>query len=223
MKQINRLHITQEVVLMNINVQGINNPFLGRQSVFSRSGLKSTEEKLERQAKRDNQVAFFENQKENLKNMECKTLDEIARKLDMLHSYEDQIKEVKAAYNSEQMMHILDESRELGEKIAEAAEKMEPKTPEERLEELVEEAMGMEDGGGMLDEVMEDVAKMQEELEEELQEELQQEIQEEIQEEMQQELSEEVTEEITRDVVRQETETLTEQLQKTYVPLDIRV
>lgn len=181
---------------MNINIQGIHNPLLSGQSAFFRSGLKSTEEKLARQEKRDNQVAFFENQKENLKNMECKSLDEIAKKLEMLHSYEDRINEIKAAYNNEQMLHILDESRELGEKIAEAAEKMEPKTPEERLEELLEEVMGTEEGGGMLEEVMEDAAQMQEELEESLEEELQQEIQEEMQEEVQQELSEELPEEI---------------------------
>lgn len=173
---------------MNINVQGINNSFFGAFSPLSRRGLKSTEEKMERQAQRDNQVAFFEQQKENLKKMECNTIEEIARKLDMFHSYEDQITAAKAAYNSEQMWHILDESREIGEKIAEAVEKMEPKTPEERVEELVEEAMGMDENDGMLEEVLEDAAQMQEELEEELQTELTEEIQGELQEKIQEDL-----------------------------------
>lgn len=152
---------------MNINLQGVLNPFLGSRSAFSRNGLKSTGEKLERQAKRDEQVAFFENQKENLKNVKCATVEEIAGKLDKLHSYEEQIAGIKAAYNNEQMWHILDEARELGEKIAEAAEKTEPKTPEERAEELAEEAMGTEDGG-MLEEMLEETTQMQEELQEEM-------------------------------------------------------
>ena len=128
---------------------------------------------MERQAKRDNQISFYENQKENLKKMECTTVEEIARKLDMFHSYEDQIAAVKAAYNSEQMWHILDESREIGEKIAEAAEKLEPKTPEERIEEIVEEAMGTDENEGVLEEVMDEAANMQEEIQEEILEELQ--------------------------------------------------
>lgn len=212
---------------MNINVQGIANPFFGATSVLSHRGLKSTEEKMERQAKRDNQVAFYENQKENLKKMECSTVEEIARKLDMLHSYEDQIAAVKAAYNSEQMWHILDEAKEVGEKIAEAAEKLEPKTPEERVEELVEEAMGTDEDGGVLEEVMEDAAKIQEELEEEMQEELQGELQEEIQESLQEgvveesqgdlqenlqaDLQEELQDKLQQDIQEQETEEIAKQ------------
>ena len=53
--------------------------------------LKSTQEKLQRQADRDNKVAFFEAQKENLKNMQSLDLDDIARKIELLHSYNDQI------------------------------------------------------------------------------------------------------------------------------------
>ncbi len=49
---------------MNINVQNITGTFFGSYSVFSHKGLKSTEEKLERQEKRDSEVAFFEKQKE---------------------------------------------------------------------------------------------------------------------------------------------------------------
>ncbi len=48
------------------------------------------------------------------------------------HSYEDEIVAVKMQYNQEQMWHIMDEAKEIGEKIAEEAEKFEPKTAEER-------------------------------------------------------------------------------------------
>lgn len=211
---------------MNINVQGINNSFLGGGSVFLHRGLKSTEEKMERQAQRDNQVSFYEKQKENLKNMECNTVEEIAKKLDMFHSYEDQIAAVKAAYNSEQMWHILDEAKELGEKIAKAAEKMEPKTPEERLEELVEEAMGTDESEGLLEETLEDAAQMQKELQEEVQEELQKDLQEQLPEDMMQEISEEgiapadkkeiVSDELYEDLEKEERKGL-------YQPIDIRL
>ena len=40
--------------------------------------LKSTQEKLQRQQERDNKVAFFEAQKENLKNRKADTLEEIS-------------------------------------------------------------------------------------------------------------------------------------------------
>lgn len=221
---------------MNINVQGINNSFFGAASLLSHRGLKSTEEKMERQAKRDNQVAFFEQQKENLKKMECNTIEEIARKLDMFHSYEDQIAAAKAAFNSEQMWHILDESREIGEKIAEAVEKMEPKTPEERIEEIVEEAMGTEENDGLLEEVMEDAAQMQEELEEEMQEELQGELQEKVQEDLQDGLEEKLQTELQDENKIEETvykqEIIAEELQNVpehekqkvlYQAIDIRL
>lgn len=139
------------------------------------SGLKSTQEKLERQQKAAGEMQFWEKQKENLKNTECETLGEIERKLEALHTYEDQIKAVKMAYNHEQMMHTLDEAKELGEKIAEAAEKMEPKTPEERREEAAEEAreaMGTEEDTGALTEVLDELEEIAEELEEEMEEEL---------------------------------------------------
>lgn len=61
----------------------------------------------------------------------------------------------------------MDEAQELGEKIAEAAEELEPKTAEERCEEIAEEALGIEDDGGILDELLED---MPEELQETLDE-----------------------------------------------------
>lgn len=185
---------------MNINVQNITGTFFGSYSVFSHKGLKSTEEKLERQEKRDSEVAFFEKQKENLKNRKCATVEEIAEKLDMLQSYDDQIAGIKAAYNNEQMWHILDEAREIGEKIAEAAEKMEPKTPEERLEELVEEATGTEDTDGLLDEILDDAAQMQEEVQEAMQEEVEEQLSETMPEDLQEQLSEEVQEQFQEEV-----------------------
>lgn len=141
--------------------------------------LKSTKDRLERQEQTQKQVDFFEKQKENLKNVTAGSVEEIAEKLEMFHSYEDQIAAVKAAYNQEQMFHIMDESTERGEKIAEAVEKMEPKTPEERLEEMVEEALGIE-GGGELEEIMDELEEVAEELAEELTEDMTEELAEEL-------------------------------------------
>ena len=218
---------------MNIKLQGAINSFFGGYSVFSHKGLKSTEEKLERQEKRDSQVAFYEKQKENLKNRKCGTVEEIAEKLNALKSYDDQIAGIKAAYNNEQMWHILDEAREIGEKIAEAVEKMEPKTPEERLEEIVEEAMGTEDSGGLLEEIMEDAAQTQEELQEAVQEQLKEELPEGLQEQLDEELSkdlqEQLDEEFSKDLQEQLGEELPKDLQEQlaekipYKPFDILV
>lgn len=133
--------------------------------------LKSTQDRLERQEETQKQVDFFEKQKENLKNVSCGSVEEIAEKLKMYQSYEDQISSIKAAYNQEQMFHILDESTEEGEKIAEAVEDTKPKTPEERLEEMVEKALGIEDGGE-IEEAMEELEEVVEELTEEVTEEL---------------------------------------------------
>ncbi len=203
---------------MNIKLQGAINSFFGGYSVFSHKGLKSTEEKLERQEKRDSQVAFYEKQKENLKNRKCGTVEEIAEKLNALKSYDDQIAGIKAAYNNEQMWHILDEAREIGEKIAEAVEKMEPKTPEERLEEIVEEAMGTEDSGGLLEEIMEDAAQTQEELQEEVLEQLDEELPENLQEQLKEELpeglQEQLDEELSKDLQEQLDEEFSKDLQE---------
>ena len=128
---------------MNIKLQGID--------LLGNLGLKSTQDRLNRQAERDNKIAFFEQQKENLKNMKADTIDEIARKLDLFHGYEDQIAAAKMEYNNSQMFHVFDEAQELAEKIAEAAEKNKPKTSEERREDMIEEATGVENDG-MLDE-----------------------------------------------------------------------
>ena len=146
---------------------------LNNRSVLFQLGnkLKSTEEKEERQQKAQSQIDFFENQKANLKNMKCETLEEIEHKLELFNNYDAQIMAVKQQYNQEQMMHTMDEARELGEKIAEAKEKLEPKTPEERRRDKIEEALGTEDEGGMmtelLDEAMEKVILLEEEMTEE--------------------------------------------------------
>lgn len=222
---------------MNINIQSITNTFFKSYSGFSHKGLKSTEEKLERQEKRDSEVAFFEKQKENLKNRKCAAVEEIAEKLDMLKSYDDQIAGIKAAYNNEQMWHILDEAKEMGEKIAEAAEKMEPKTPEEHREELEEEAMGTEDTGGLLDEIMEEAAQVQEELEEAAQEQITEQLPEAIQEALSEELpdtfQEQITEELPEDFQEQFSEDLQEKIAEElpeefaeklpYKPIDILI
>lgn len=147
---------------MNISIDG------GFLRPFGNEMLKSTQERMERQKQTESQVAFFEEQKNNLKNMLCESPEDIMRKLDMLHSYEDQIAAVKAAYNNEQIYHIMDEAREMGEKIAEAVENSKPKTPEERKENLVEEATGVEEQDGVLSEIMdelEEVLEVAEELE----------------------------------------------------------
>ena len=149
---------------MNIKMQSIN--------LFSNNGLKSTRDRLDRQAKRDNRIAFFEQQKENLKNMKSDSIEDISRKLDLLHGYDEQIAAAKVEYNNSQMFHVLDEARERAEKIAEEAEKHAPKTPEERLEDMIEEATGVDKDAGMLAEAMDELAEIAEEMTEETVEEL---------------------------------------------------
>lgn len=146
---------------MNINMDG---NFL---RTFRGGGLnlKSTQDRLERQQQTQKQVDFFEAQKNNLKDMLCQTPEEIKEKLEMLHSYDDQIAAAKAAYNQEQLFHILDEAKEMGEKIAEAAEKFAPKTPEELREELVEEVTGADKEEGLLDEILDEVEQLVEDRE----------------------------------------------------------
>lgn len=139
----------------------------GAGSLLKTGGLKSATERQERKEKSEREIAFFEKQKENLKNKECATLEEIERKLEMLHTYEDEIAAVKAAYNKEEMFHILDEAREQGEKNAEAAKKSEPKTPEERKKEMAEEALGLDEEKGVLSETMEELTQAVEEAVEE--------------------------------------------------------
>lgn len=129
-------------------------------NLLSGGGLmKSTAQKLERQGRRDSQVAFFENQKKNLKNIECSSPEEVARVLELLHSYEDQIAAAKAEYNNAQMFHMMDEAKERGEEIAKAIDKSAPKTEEERKKEAVEEALGIDEEKGMLSDILEETAE----------------------------------------------------------------
>ncbi|MCM1124569.1 MAG: hypothetical protein NC416_18495 [Eubacterium sp.] len=185
--------------------------------------LKSTQDRLERQEETQKQVDFFEKQKENLKNIKCGSVEEIAEKLKQFHSYEDQIAAVKAAYNQEQMFHILDESTERGEQIAEAVEKMEPKTPEERLEELVEEALGIEDGGE-LEEMLDEVKEIAEELTEAVREEMIEEAVQEPAEETSVGAAQEISGEVAANA---EAEALAEAagvpLPEKYLPFDVRL
>ena len=150
---------------MNINVQGLN--------LFNNFSSKAEQNRMERQQKRDNQIAFIENQKHNLKNIQSESIEDIKKKLQMIEDYDNQIAAVKAEYNHEQVFHMLDEAWETGEKIAEAAKKAAPKTPEERKEELIEEATGVEKSDGLLADVMdefEDIADEMEEMEESIEE-----------------------------------------------------
>lgn len=144
--------------------------FVGNNSLFQNRGLKSTQERMKKQEERDNRIAYLENQKSSLKNMECDTLEEISRKLDFFHSYENQIEAAKEEYNQSQMMHVMDEARERGEQIAKAAEKNEPKTPEERREELAEEALGTDENKSEMSENMEELAELAEDTMEEMEE-----------------------------------------------------
>lgn len=131
--------------------------YAGNLPIMQRPALKSTQEKSERQQKAAGQIEFWEKQKENLKNRECSTIEDIAKKLEMFHSYENEIAAVKMQYNQEQMWHAMDEAREIGEKIAEATEKHEPKTAEERKKEMVEEALGTDEEKGVLTEIMDEL------------------------------------------------------------------
>ena len=156
---------------MNISLNSLSTSVFSCFTQNNAYQLKSTEEKMERIQKTQSQIDFFEGKKAELKDMHCNTLDEIAEKLALYNNYNDQIDAVKKQFNYEQMMHCMDEAEELGEKIAEAKEKLEPKTPEERRRDKIEEALGTEDEGGMmtelLDEAMEKVILLEEEMTEE--------------------------------------------------------
>lgn len=158
---------------MNVNqLQGTNPFFVGNQGMLWKRGLKSTQQKAERQEKCNNQIAYWEGQKEKLKETECDSLEGIARKLNTLQEYEDQIAAAREQYNNEQLWHLLDEAKEMGEKIAKEAEKLEPKTAEERLEEMAEEALETEDTeDGVLTEEMEELKEAAEELMKDMEEE----------------------------------------------------
>ena len=138
--------------------------FAGNLPMMQRTGLKSAQDQAERQQKAQSQIAFWENQKESLKNVECDTLEAIGKKLEQFHSYESEIAAVKTQYNQEQMWHAMDEAKELGEKIAEEAEKFEPKTAEERREDMAEEALGTDENKGELTESMEEMSELTEDM-----------------------------------------------------------
>lgn len=211
--------------------------------LFGGMGLKSTQEKIERQQQTAGEIEFWESQKENLKNRECGTVEEIAEKLEALHTYEDEIKEAVMAYNHEQMFHTMDEARELGEKIAEAAEELEPKTPEERKEEAAKEAAGVEEDEGILSEILDEMLEtveditedMTQELTEDLTEDMTQELTEDLAEDMTQELTEELTEDMSQELEKEAAEQLSqeavadlsqqsfEQQVSKYIPIDIRI
>ncbi len=142
--------------------------FAGNLPMMQRTGLKSVQDQAECQQKAQSQIAFWENQKESLKNMECDTLEAIGKKLERFHSYESEIAAVKTQYNQEQMWHAMDEAKELGEKIAEEAEKFEPKTAEERREDMAEEALGTDENKGELTESMEEMQEEMAELTEDM-------------------------------------------------------
>ena len=149
--------------MMNVNVK--NTGFWGNPM------LKSTQDRLKRMAQRDQKIEFYEHQKDNLKNMKADSLEDISRKLDMLQGYNDEIAMARTEFNNGQIYHMLDEARELGEKMAKAAEKNAAKTPEERREELIEEITGVENDG-ILGEVMDELADIEEKMAEESMEEL---------------------------------------------------
>lgn len=148
---------------VTINASGLRGNMQGVQS-------KAKLQRQEREAKRDAQTAALEQSIKNLKTREDMPVE---KKLELFHTLQDEISAVKMAYNQEQMMHVMDEARELGEKIAEAREKMEPKTPEERKKELQEEALGTEENEGVLSEVLDETEEIIEEQQEKMQEELQ--------------------------------------------------
>ncbi len=156
---------------MNISLNSLSTSVFSCFTQNNAYQLKSAEEKMERIQKTQSQIDFFEGKKAELKDMHCNTLDEIAEKLALYNNYNDQIDAVKKQFNYEQMMHCMDEAEELGEKIAEAAEDLEPKTADERREEIAKEALGVEDEG-ILDEMLDELPEetLEDSLEETLEE-----------------------------------------------------
>lgn len=151
---------------MSINISSI--------TIFNKTSIglssNSARDKAARQQERDSQIDYWEGKKDALKGKKCGSIEAIAERLELLHSYEDQIAAAKKAYNQEQMYHVLDEVREQGENIARELEKLEPKTPEERREEMVEEALGTEEDKGKLTESLEELTDMVEDMAEQTEE-----------------------------------------------------
>lgn len=204
-----------------MNISSINQLFGAGQTGSERSGrsltlclnrntgLKSTEQKMERMQKAAAQVDFYEQQKAGLKAVRCDTVEQIADKLEKFHQYEDRIAAVKMSYNHEQMFHVMDEAKETGEKIAEAAKKYEPKTAEERAEEAKKEALGIEDEG-MLSEMLDEMEETVGDLAETMPEDTVQPKPEELEEQK-----------LLQEIMAQEAETLPEP--DAYQPMDIRI
>lgn len=130
--------------------------------------LKSTLERAERKQRAQSQIDFFEGQKAELKNMKCDSLDEIEYKLELFNNYSAQIMMVKHQYNMEEMSHTMDEAAERGEQIAKAIEKQKPKTKEEKQLEKIKEALGIDDDGGMIAELLDETLETEMTLEEAL-------------------------------------------------------
>ena len=175
--------------------------------------LKSTQEKLQRQQERDNKVAFFEAQKENLKSRKADTLEEEGL-IVTVHGKGSFIAAANQEYNNSQMFHVMDEAEEYGEKIAEAAERNKPKTEEERKEEMVDEALGTEENKGMMSEIMDELSETTEEMTEQMTEKTVENMEELPDEVLQEQLATDSLE--AAEMVQ--TDTI-----KRYVPIDIRV
>ena len=204
---------------MNVQMQGTRLAMMP-----GAGGLDSTKQRQERQAQRDSEVAFFEKQKENLKNMGGDSLEDISRKIELLHSYEEQIAAIKEKYNSQEVFHVLDEAQEFGEKVAEAAEKNKPKTAEERREDMVEEALGTDENKGELTEELEELTELTEELTEEMTEELEEQTTEQLEQLEQMDVPAEGEAESAVDAMGNRMEELAEAEQlRHYHPFDMRV
>lgn len=165
--------------------------------------LKSTQDKMERQQECQNTVDFFENQISMLKNMNSDSLEDIKKKLEMFHNYKDSIDAAKQKYNNEQMFHTLDEAKEKGEKMAEAAEDMKPKTAEERREDQAEEVrddMKQDTDDNELTESMEEITDDAEEILEEMTEKITEEMAEKVEE---QKIEQQVEQQIEQQIEEQ--------------------
>lgn len=200
---------------MNINTQKI--------PAFQNYTLKSTRDRMERQAKRDNQIAYFEQRKEKLKDMKADTIEKVEKKLELLQGYDDQIAAAKKEYNHSQMFHVLDEARERAEKIAKEAEKYAPKTAEERREEMAEEATGADENEGNLSDMLDELADTAEDMQETLENEMD-EMAENIEEQLSKELSLQESDDMKAIISEGDNgEYLKEKVQRKYKRVDIRI
>ena len=119
---------------------------------------------------------------------------------------------------------MLDEAQEFGEKIAEAAEKNEPNTAEERREDMVEEALGTDENKGELTEELEELTELTEELTEEMTEELEEQTTEQLEQLEQMDVPAEGEAESAVDAMGNRMEELAEAEQlRRYHPFDMRV